>query len=198
MSKIKLKKLSLQYSYLKLEKEEVTEACVNFEKEIRDYIKDNCPEHFDTLFGPPPKVVEKDNETVETRFEEPEAQEEIVEMKSSAPKNKDVKRVYRKIVELTHPDKIGNNDKADIFHEATEAYNSEDIAELLSIASVLGLDFVDISKDTFSLIEKNVESISQEINTKKKTVAWAWSISGTKEEKDLVLEAVLKSKGIVK
>ena len=43
----------------------IAKAYVNFEKEIRDYIKDNCPEHFDTLFGPPPKVVEKDNETVE-------------------------------------------------------------------------------------------------------------------------------------
>ena len=47
MSRIKLKKLTLQYAFLKLEKEEVEEACSGQEKEIQEYMRKYYPEYYE-------------------------------------------------------------------------------------------------------------------------------------------------------
>ena len=188
MSK-EFKKLSFQYSYLKLEKDEVFEACASVEKEIRTYLKKISPDSDETEPKQnPPQPVES---------EIPEIEEDDEEEKPSAPpKNKDVKKLYRKIAEKTHPDKVGNNDLAEIFSKAAKAYSENDIATLLDLAGGLNIELSDLSTESILLLKNNIESIFNEIDIKKKTVAWAWYNSASEEEKVSLAKTILVSQGV--
>ena len=194
MSKIKLKKLSLQFSYLKLEKEEVEEACSDSEKGIKQFLKTRYPEHYDSFFGVPPKVV---NQVPPEEAVVSEEVSEEQEVEPAIPKNGDTRKLYRKIVEKTHPDKVGDDSQADVFLKASEAYENQDIATLLEIAASFNIELTSLHPETLALFENNIKTISDEIITKKGSVAWAWSQATTDEEKDKLLQIIFKNKGII-
>ena len=194
MSKIKLKKLSLQFSYLKLEKEEVEEVCSDSEKGIKEFLKTKYPEHYDSFFGVPPKAVNQSPPKETAPIEEVSEEQEI---EPAIPKNGDTRKLYRKIVEKTHPDKVGNDSQADVFLKASEAYENQDIATLLEIAASFNIELTSLHPETLALFENNIKTISDEIITKKGSVAWAWSQATTDEEKDKLLQIILKNKGII-
>jgi len=91
---------------LELEQEEIDEACNSVETEMREYMKKNYPEQFKNLWKENTKTPDEQNNP-ESIPEESEAPEE--ETRQPIPKNKDLKKLYRKIAEKTHPDKVGSN-----------------------------------------------------------------------------------------
>jgi len=181
MSKIKYRKLILQYAYLKLEKEEIDEVCLTVEKEMRSYLEEHYPDEYDSFFDSPKK---------QPASNAPEPEEE----KPAAPKNKDLKKLYRKIAEKTHPDKTGNNQHAGTFSRAALAYEKNDIAALLEIAGNLNIELMKLSAESVLLLENNIKTISKEIHSKKSTVAWAWSQAKTKEDKDSLINVVIENR----
>ena len=193
MSKIKLKKLSLQYSYLKLEKEEVDVACKDSEKDIRSYLQKKYPDYYDSIFGAPKPSNDLPSQS---NLSENELSEEQ-DIKPSVQKNKDTKKLYRRIVEKTHPDKVGDNSQSDTFLEATRAYENQDVAMLLEIAASLNIEMTSLHPETLILLENNVKTISEDINTKKSSVSWAWSQAENDEKKEELLKIILRSKGII-
>tara|TARA_Y100000592_G_scaffold79253_1_gene124917 strand:+ start:7 stop:582 length:576 start_codon:yes stop_codon:yes gene_type:complete len=184
------KKLTLQYAYLKLEKEETDEICSSVEPEIRSYMEEHYPEHYKDFYSPPK------TETPKESIEPPEEPEAPAEEKRIPPKNKDLKKLYRKIAEKTHPDKVGNNSHARMFSEASEAYSKNDIATLLNLAGSLNIELLDLSSESLELLENNINTIAMEIYKKKKTIAWAWHESTSPEQKENLIRQVLSNKGI--
>ena len=194
MSKIKAKKLTLQYSYLILEKEEVDEVCFEMEKEIRKIIKLKYPKEYEEIFGsknskqnlkkpPPQEYPDEVSENIEEVSENIEVQKSI--------KNKDVKKLYRKIAEKTHPDKTGNNDRAEMFSNATKAYEQNNVGTLLNLAGALNIELTSLSPETVKLLENNIVLLSQEINTLKNTAAWAFHSADSDEQKEKVILTVI-------
>jgi len=100
----KFKKLTLQYAYLQLEVEEVSDICTNVEPEIRNYIKQHYPEHYDTFFGNVPVNPESKKMTENDPIEEniPDLEDVEHELEQREPKNKDLKKLYRTKLEITH------------------------------------------------------------------------------------------------
>ena len=194
MSKIKAKKLTLQYSYLILEKEEVDEVCFEMEKEIRKIIKLKYPKEYEEIFGsknpkqnlkkpPPQEYPDEVSENIEEVSENIEVQKSF--------KNKDVKKLYRKIAEKTHPDKTGNNDRAEMFSNATKAYEQNNVGTLLNLAGALNIELTSLSPETVKLLENNIVLLSQEINTLKNTAAWAFHSADSDEQKEKVILTVI-------
>tara|TARA_R110000824_G_scaffold134231_3_gene297183 strand:- start:1131 stop:1703 length:573 start_codon:yes stop_codon:yes gene_type:complete len=183
----KIKKLTLQYAYLKLEKEEVDEVCLMVEEEMRTYLEKHFPEYCEAFYEPPGKPQEKSKTEKETIEEPP----------PTPPKNKDLKKLYRKIAEKTHPDRVGNNSHADLFSQAASAYANNDIAKLLDIASGINIELSELSSDSILLLKNNIKTVFEEINTKKKTAAWAWHKSVGEEEKKVIIENILFHRGIL-
>tara|TARA_R110002110_G_scaffold201521_1_gene412524 strand:+ start:1673 stop:2248 length:576 start_codon:yes stop_codon:yes gene_type:complete len=189
MSKLKFRRLTLQYAYLKVEEKEIDEVCKDVEKDIRTYLQEHYPDHYNSFFDPPEKPEEPTKEVEQDTKPEPEE-------KPAAPKNKDIKKLYRKIAENTHPDKTGNNQYADLFSEAARAYDQNDIGKLLEIAGNLNIELLELSPSSILLLENNIKTLSLEIHNKKNTVAWSWSKSSTDEEKDKLIAMVFKNRGI--
>ena len=128
MSKIKIKKLSLQYSYLLLEKSEKQEICSSMETKIRDMISKEYPEKFKLIYekthpskfqhneikDEPNKEDEDREENTTTTTEEETNDTKVI---NKTEKNPDLKKLYRKVAERTHPDKVVNNSLSHIFSE---------------------------------------------------------------------------------
>jgi hypothetical protein len=195
----KFKKLTLQYAYLKLEKEEIEEICLSVEKEMRIYLEEHYPEGYEAFYGPPTKSADEKEipqpPSCESTIEEaPEESGE--EDKLPPPKNKELRNLYRKIAEKTHPDKIGNNDHAELFSQASQAYADNDIATLLDIAGRTNVEIDELSETSILLLEKNIQNISKEITTKKETTAWAWHKAETEEQKEVIIKYILEMKGM--
>ena len=129
---LELKKIIFQVSYLNAEQSEILHKCDSIDQEISDYIKQNYPEQY--------KEFVKPNETTTESIIEEEDNDSQLKCQ-----NKDIKKLYRKIVELTHPDKA--EDQEDIFREATRAYKEENLAMLLEIASELRIKIDELSDD---------------------------------------------------
>jgi hypothetical protein len=195
----KFKKLILQYAYLKLEKEEIEEICLLIEKEMRSYMEEHYPEGYEAFYGPPaespPEEETPQVPSCESTAEEiPEDSEEGDKL--PPPKNKELRNLYRKIAEKTHPDKTGSNDHADLFSQASQAYANNDIATLLDIAGRTNVEIDELSEASILLLKKNIQNISKEISSKKETAAWAWHQSETDEQKEVIIKHILTTKGI--
>lgn len=177
---LELKKIIFQVSYLNAEQSEILYKCDSIDQEISDYIKHNYPEQY--------KEFVKPNETTtESTIEE----DNDSQLKCQ---NKDIKKLYRKIVELTHPDKA--EDQEDIFREATRAYKEENLAMLLEIASELRIKIDELSDQSMKLVQKNIQDLETKVEELKQSTAWAWHNCKSSEEKDMLARMILSYKGI--
>ena len=102
--------------------------------------------------------------------------------------------MYRKIVELTHPDKA--EDQEDIFREATRAYKEENLAMLLEIASELRVRINEVSDESMELVEENIQDLQIKVDELKQSTAWVWYNCKSSEEKDMLARMILSYKGI--
>ena len=90
------RKLTLQHAFLQLEKEEVDETCQNSEIEMRLYIEEHYPQHYEAFYNVPPSA--PDNEVPQPTPEDTsdiESTEILPEPTvNKKPPNKDLKNLY--------------------------------------------------------------------------------------------------------
>ena len=161
----------LKHAYLKEEVEEQSEL---FSKHVRKFIED-FPEYSKHINN-----LKKDIDTDEEVDEETEEEEKVV-------KHKDLKKLYRRISKVTHPDKTNSPYLEIIFKQSSEDYQEERIGSLFSTATHLHLDTSDLD------IEFILDKIDLEITTYEESIEkfhasapWMWSQAKTEEEKDFI------------
>lgn len=95
-------------------------------------------------------------------------------------KSPDVKKIYREIVKLTHPDKIKDKKLNDFYIKSTELYNNNDKIGLYKICDELGIAY-DIDENDTDFIEDKINTLKKKINFLESTFTWKWF--NTKDEK---------------
>ena len=165
--RFKIKKLTLKYAYLSLEKEEIEEICSSVEGEMRSYLDEHYPEHYQAYFGS--------------------------QTKNQIEDDLDLKTIYRKIASKIHPDK--DKGDGDLFSKAAKAYSESDIGKLLEIAGTIGVEIQELSQETIILLDKNIDDLEKEIKSKKQTSAWMWAQAKSNSEKDEIIQYILNNKG---
>jgi hypothetical protein len=179
MSKIKTKKLLLQNAYLQLDKKETKEKCNAADIEIKEYLQKHFPEDYKLVF---------ENTT---KPESESSKQDVSEEASPKQKNKDLKKLYRKIAEKTHPDKTDDADMSEVFKMAASAYSDGDLAMILEIAGNLNIELLELSKESIILLENNIEKISKEINIMKNTIGWNWTQTTNDEERRFLINQII-------
>lgn len=95
-------------------------------------------------------------------------------------KSPEVKKVYREIVKLTHPDKIKDKRLNDYYIKATDLYNDSDKIGLYKICDELSIEYQIDENDT-EIIEDKINTLKRKINFLESTFTWKWF--NTKDEK---------------
>ena len=190
-SSFNLTKLSFKHSYLQLEKEEVLQAFEEGDQDIRKFLLENYPEQMKSCFKPETKS----EEPLEKKKQQPKTPKESKSAKKSI-KNKDVKKLYRKIASKLHPDKVGSQQYSIKFDEAVSAYEDNNLAKLLNIASRINMEITDLSPESYALLQENINFLENEINMKKKTFAYQWHTAENDKVRKKLVYLWFKEKGI--
>jgi hypothetical protein len=181
MSSTNFKKLTLKYSYLVLEEEEVKDIIYSADKEIRKYIKENHPERFKALY-----------ENFQKKQEENKKENEPKQCEVKEIKNKDLKKIYRKIAAKIHPDKDGTKKNNTLFAEAAAAYKNNDMGKILEIAGLINIEVTHLSPESVKMLEKNVIEIEKKINNNKSTFSWKWHNTKIESEKEKIAQKLFQ------
>lgn len=119
----------------------------------------------------------KKNEQQEEFINEEQSKEDDVMINEKSP---EVKKVYREIVKLTHPDKIKDKRLNDYYIKSTDLYNDNDKIGLYKICDELGIEYQIDENDT-EIIEDKINTLKRKINFLESTFTWKWF--NTKDEK---------------
>lgn len=117
------------------------------------------------------------------------------------------KKLYRKIAKETHPDKLDkmeiSDDKkeelSEVFKRASEAYESDDVAEMISLAVSLDIDIMEAGLDpdqAYSYVKKASEKLQEKMNGMTESFVWIWGTStGDVALRVRLLDAYLRQTG---
>ena len=180
-----------------MEKEDVFEICEKMEPKLKEYMEKHYPSAYREYFSKAPQEpIKPKEESPKVALSEPDNDLDEVPLEPAEPKNKDLKMIYRKIVEKTHPDKTGDNSQADLFSEAARAYENNNMGKLIEIAAKTKVDIPDIGEESIYILEDNIRKIQEEIKHKKATTAWGWYRSKNDKQKEDIIKAIFASRGI--
>lgn len=212
MSKIKLlqlKKLLKELEYIESDfeyrSELISEADNEFIKSINNFL-DVHPDIKDIYDK---KINEKINQSIKNNQESIPTTEEIEVTQNIQEEetiyesivdnmvsdlvetNVKLKKLYREIVKLTHPDKIKKPTLNDLYIKATEFYNFNDKIGIYRICSELNIDY-DIDDGDEIFISERIESLKKRISFLESTFTYKWFESESEDEKNKIMVEYIK------
>jgi hypothetical protein len=182
LKKLQIKKLIQEYEFLNTEDE--------YKKEVIDQNKNTFMEKVGEtrkkLNLPFPEPKEPNNEEVKNEVSKETKPENV----SESTKSK-VKKIYREIVKLTHPDRTSSEELVETYRKATIAADNYNILELYEISVELKipieLDMEDIETLMFLINRKR-----EELKKIDGSFIWLWLNANTEEEKEMVVTMFVK------
>ena len=172
LKKLQIKKLIQEYDFLCSEDEYrkvmVEDNKNTFLDEVNNTRKDlNIP-------LPEPKIItETETENVK--------KEDRPENVSDSTKSK-VKKIYREIVKLTHPDRVNSEELIEVYHKATIAADNYNILELFQICVDLKIP-IELDMEDIDVLNFLIQKKKEEIKKIETSFIWLWINAKTDEEK---------------
>jgi len=178
-----IKKLVLQSQYVTEDYNETTDKMVQY----KEAFYKEFPEEYKRMIEHQDKM----NKGTEDHSEGEDSGEQEIDEK--APKSETMRKLYRRISKITHPDKVESEFLTSYFKKASTAYSEDDVAELFTIASTLDIDISDINSDDIaSELESSIQSKSIYVSRLKGSMAWVWAHAETEEEKQVIRNIITK------
>lgn len=106
--------------------------------------------------------------------------------------DKKVKKLYREIAKVTHPDIIINKKLNDLYLKATRFYNDNDITGTYSVCDELDIDYEPEDSDN-QIISEKIISLKSRISFMESTLTWVWYHSTDETEKEQLILRYIKN-----
>jgi len=122
--------------------------------------------------------IDRKKKEIEDALKEDEYAENLE--KRTFTEDPDIKRIYRDIVKVTHPDKIKkeSNERQitlkQYYLDATNAYDTQNLYQIVRIATLLNLDIGDLSDENLDRLEENLKRLRQETKQIESTLVWKY------------------------
>lgn len=147
------------------------------------------------------KIINEEISKIDPSKIKPQLNESNVNNPKPEPKLKDefvsnndkvkMKKIYREIVKLTHPDRVENKELNDIYLSATIAYDQYDLFELYLIATSLKIHFKLTLEET-KILNELIEIKKQDITKLENSFVWLW-INSSDDLKMGVVDSFIKT-----
>ena len=192
IKKLELRKLLLDLNYWKSENEIkrdiISSSDQIFKDNIEQYLKENSD--IKKMYD---KILDKKASNIQKVIENNYNKIEINEKKVNKIENPLLKKVYRDIVKITHPDKIGSdvgkrekNRRQKVYILATDSYKSNNISDILQYAYDLNIDF-ELDESNLKVVEKTIENYKKQSSFLEDTISYKWYHSNEKERNKIIL-----------
>lgn len=198
MSKLRnleLKKLLKELEYIQLEFEYRTELIGEvdrkFTEQIGNFLENNpdVKEVYDQKNDARIQMA-IDSKLSESEITDIEVDVESHEMKQVTTSSK-VKKLYREIVKVTHPDSINKKNLNEIYLNATKYYNLNDKIAIYKICSELNIEY-EMDEDDEVEINSKINELKGRLFFLESTYAWKWHQSKNDMEKNQVMVDFIK------
>ena len=177
----KVKKVAMKASLVSMELEDLNEE----DKENKEKLNVDFEKEFEFLEWRRLQQAEEELEETpegEVPFDLPDEDGPS----SNAPNAPDeIKKLYRSIAQLTHPDKIKDEHLNDIFKQAAEAIEEENWMVLVELAGELRIDIEFLSDETCEIIEQSIQRNEQQIAGIKNSFSYIWSKQKDDKSRDI-------------
>lgn len=117
-----------------------------------------------------------------------EVNEDIKDKNDIPPK---IKKLYREIVKLTHPDKVKRKKLNDLYIKATNYYNLIDKVGIYRICNELDIDY-ELEDEDQSVIDTKISDFKNRITFLESTFTWKWFTTEDEMEKNQILIDYIK------
>lgn len=205
-----LKELEFIESDFEYRNEIISEADTQFINSINQFLQDHpeLKEIYDN------KITEKINQSIKKKEEssdekpiqdvineddtvsqedEPESVEEDTKEDKNTKHLSQIKKLYREIVKLTHPDKVKNPRLNDIYLKATKYYDDGNKIGIYAVCNELSIIY-EIEEEDITLIYQQIKKYQEKINFIEHTYTWKWYQTESEEEKNQILVNYIKLK----
>ena len=125
--------------------------------------------------------------------EEKTESESVVKEKPKVEKSEKVKNLYRKIVKLTHPDKVDDKKLNELYLRASDSYDENDLSNLYTICNELVIDYEIEERDLTNLNTK-VKELRNRSKFLEHTYTWKWMNAENKDLKNKIILDFIKMK----
>lgn len=186
--------LELKFLYVDLEyhKTVLDEAGRGFQEELAKKFEKKptkkCEDDNELNISAQPQA----SETPEVQKAPPEEKSDIISVEKGNM-DKDVSDLYKKIVKITHPDKLVSLSKEEkehkrgLFLKASGAAEENKLFALQQIAMDLGIDIGTLSDEQVKILEQESKKLKQEIKQMTGSFAWVWYNEESEEVKDRLI-----------
>jgi len=190
--KKKLRSLTHKVEHLRLEIEYHDDVLKEYEDEFMKELMNIT----DGSALAEPEQQQQPQPTIQIQGEQP--LESIVESKQVKELPEDIKKLWKTIALMTHPDRTKNDpEKTELYLAANKAADEGHVDEILRIAAELNIEIPDDSP----LVEEKLESIASELETKLKaaeeSVLWQWGNASPDMRKN-IMDAYIAMKRLKK
>ena len=117
------------------------------------------------------------------------AEEDEIKENIKSPK---IKKLYREIVKLTHPDRVKNKRLNDLYLKATDFYDKNDIAGIYDICSELKIEYDMDEEDAVNIMIK-IKTLKDRIGFVESTFTWKWHYCKTDQERDQLIYLYIRT-----
>jgi hypothetical protein len=158
---------------------------------LKDVIDKKTNKRVESVFSDIIKeALDKDNEIIEEEeLVEDFINEEVVSVVN--PREVKMKKLYRDIAKLTHPDKIVSEKLNDLYLKSTKLYKNSDITGIYYICDELGITY-EIDDEDNEMITNKINSLKNRISFMESTLTWRWYHSENEKEKEQILLSYIK------
>lgn len=188
-----LKKNILQLKYLNEDHDECVEIFNDAKREFDNIVKKL---HYD--LNSYDEVLDDSDNVRKKRLASEEIEKEVLNNKA----NPDwAKKLYRKIVVITHPDKLPDGLNKAVKDSLVNKYQctinamyDSDFSEIILIASDLGIDLCNLDESYIEVFNSKIKKMHESISKIKCSIYWVWKYASD-EKKDAIIQEFIKSRG---
>jgi len=102
-----------------------------------------------------------------------------------------IKKIYRNIVKVTHPDRVDSDELKELYMEATEAYEAYNIFELCFISKKLNIK-VKLSLEETKTLNELIITKKDEIKKIESSFIWLWLITPNENDKNELVDRFIE------
>jgi len=136
--------------------------------------------------------ISESDDTEDEKIEPTDIEENEEEIKNQKHLSQ-IKKLYREIVKITHPDKIQSKRLNEIYLKATKYYDDNNKIGIYAVCNELNIDY-DLEQEDITLIYDEIQKYHQKIKFIESTYTWRWYNSEDEMEKNQILINYIKLK----
>jgi hypothetical protein len=171
----------------------LSECDVEFNNSVNKFLEGHpeLKERFDSKISKEiDDAIKKQVDEIEESEKDEEEDEEYDEDDNEEVKSPKLKKLYRDIVKITHPDKVKNKKLNNHYIKATECYDKNDLAGIYFICDQVGVEY-ELEEEDNKLINGKIDTLKERIGFMESTFTWIWhNAKDDKEKEQLIMNYI--------